>query len=183
MTEEQSYTTEEISKLLKISKLTVYDLIKKGDLVAYRVGKQMRIDATDLEAYKRRSKQLQSSGQRIPTSDPISASGSQPGHGEFQGASLLSANPAGSAHAIPPASSTHIMTVAPRHLVITGQDVSLDILMRHMEKQTRDIRPLRSFMGSLGQACRCIAVNPIWSAPICSMEIRVSIICRIFAKS
>lgn len=29
MTEEQSYTTEEISKLLKISKLTVYDLIKK----------------------------------------------------------------------------------------------------------------------------------------------------------
>lgn len=64
MTEEQSYTTEEISKLLKISKLTVYDLIKKGDLVAYRVGKQMRVDATDLEAYKQRSKQLQSPAHR-----------------------------------------------------------------------------------------------------------------------
>ncbi|PRA02132.1 MULTISPECIES: helix-turn-helix transcriptional regulator [unclassified Paenibacillus] len=145
MTEEQSYTTEEISKLLKISKLTVYDLIKKGDLVAYRVGKQMRIDATDLEAYKRRSKQLQSSGQRIPTS----ASGTQPGHGDSQGTSLQVTSPVGSAHAITPASSTHTMTSAPRHLVITGQDVSLDILMRHMEKKTRDIRPLRSFMGSL----------------------------------
>ncbi|WP_342570945.1 helix-turn-helix transcriptional regulator [Paenibacillus sp. FSL R5-0749] len=136
MTEEQSYTTEEISKLLKISKLTVYDLIKKGDLVAYRVGKQMRIDATDLEAYKRRSKQLQSSGQRIPNTVQTSVSGTQSGHVDAQENSLQ-------------ASSTHTMTSAPRHLVITGQDVSLDILMRHMEKQTRDIRPLRSFMGSL----------------------------------
>jgi len=145
MTEEQSYTTEEISKLLKISKLTVYDLIKKGDLVAYRVGKQMRIDATDLEAYKRRSKQLQSPGQRIPTPDQTSASGNQLGHLDSPGTSLQSATPAGSA----PAMSSHVMTGTPRHLVITGQDVSLDILMRHMEKQTRDIRPLRSFMGSL----------------------------------
>ncbi|GAS85551.1 MULTISPECIES: helix-turn-helix transcriptional regulator [Paenibacillus] len=145
MTEEQSYTTEEISKLLKISKLTVYDLIKKGDLVAYRVGKQMRIDATDLEAYKRRSKQLQSPGQRIPTPDQTSATGTQPSFSEPQGASLLSANSAGSA----PAISGHGLTGTPRHLVITGQDVSLDILMRHMEKHTRDIRPLRSFMGSL----------------------------------
>jgi putative molybdopterin biosynthesis protein len=56
MTADMSYTTEEISKLLKISKLTVYDLIKKGDLTAYRVGKQMRVDASDLEAYKTRTK-------------------------------------------------------------------------------------------------------------------------------
>ena len=56
MTADISYTTEEISKLLKISKLTVYDLIKKGDLPAYRVGKQMRVDASDLEAYKTRAK-------------------------------------------------------------------------------------------------------------------------------
>ncbi|WP_340014285.1 helix-turn-helix transcriptional regulator [Paenibacillus sp. FSL K6-1318] len=145
MTEEQSYTTEEISKLLKISKLTVYDLIKKGDLVAYRVGKQMRIDATDLEAYKRRSKQLQSPGQRIPTPDQTSATGTQLGLSDSQGASISSANSAGSA----PAISSHGLTGTPRHLVITGQDVSLDILMRHMEKHTRDIRPLRSFMGSL----------------------------------
>ncbi|WP_336764693.1 helix-turn-helix transcriptional regulator [Paenibacillus sp. USHLN196] len=145
MTEEQSYTTEEISKLLKISKLTVYDLIKKGDLVAYRVGKQMRIDRADLEAYKRRSKQLQSPGQRIPTSDQAPASGTQTGYGDSQGTSLQSATPTGSS----PAMSGHVMTGTPRHLVITGQDVSLDILMRHMEKHTRDIRPLRSFMGSL----------------------------------
>ena len=54
--QDASYTTEEIADLLKVSKLTVYDLIKKGDLRAYRVGRQMRIDAEDLEAYKERSK-------------------------------------------------------------------------------------------------------------------------------
>ena len=39
------YTTEEVAKRLKVSKLTVYDLIKKGELPSYRVGRQMRIDA------------------------------------------------------------------------------------------------------------------------------------------
>ncbi|MET3322710.1 UNVERIFIED_ORG: putative molybdopterin biosynthesis protein [Peribacillus simplex] len=56
MKEERSYTTEEISKLLRVSKLTVYDLIKKGELPAYQVGRQMRIDAEDLENYINQSK-------------------------------------------------------------------------------------------------------------------------------
>ena len=38
-----SYTTEEVAKQLKVSKLTVYDLIKKGELPSYRVGRQMRL--------------------------------------------------------------------------------------------------------------------------------------------
>lgn len=154
MTEEQSYTTEEISKLLKISKLTVYDLIKKGDLVAYRVGKQMRVDATDLEAYKRRAKQLQSPGQRGQDTGAAPPSASRIIH---ENAEIAAHSAAASGH-IPPAAPLaasrpgqgHLPTSgAARHLVITGQDVSLDILMRHMEKHTGNLRPLRSFMGSL----------------------------------
>jgi putative molybdopterin biosynthesis protein len=37
----------------------------------------------------------------------------------------------------------------PRHLVITGQDVSLDVLARHIERHAPLIRPLRSYTGSL----------------------------------
>ncbi|WP_315796438.1 helix-turn-helix transcriptional regulator [Paenibacillus sp. BIC5C1] len=154
MTEEQSYTTEEISKLLKISKLTVYDLIKKGDLVAYRVGKQMRVDATDLEAYKQRSKQLQSPAHRAAV-DSVHPSESYTGIGSDQ--TNHTVHP--TASATPPSRATFAASssttgnpssaYSARHLVITGQDVSLDILMRYMEKHTRDIRPLRSFMGSL----------------------------------
>ncbi|WP_303965305.1 helix-turn-helix transcriptional regulator [Sporosarcina ureae] len=51
-----SYTTDEIAQLLKVSKLTVYDIIKKGEIRAYRVGRQMRVDAVDLAAYKERLK-------------------------------------------------------------------------------------------------------------------------------
>ena len=51
-----SYTIEEVSQLLRISKLTVYDLVKKGELSAYRVGRQMRVDQQDLENYKSKNK-------------------------------------------------------------------------------------------------------------------------------
>ncbi|OCT15543.1 hypothetical protein A8709_15825 [Paenibacillus pectinilyticus] len=119
MTTDMSYTTEEISKLLKISKLTVYDLIKKGELPAYRVGKQMRVDASDLEAYKTRAKggklaAVQTEAVQAPSHYPIS-----------------------------PVSSSK------NTLVITGQDVSLDILAKHIEKYVPHYRPLRSYVGSM----------------------------------
>ncbi|MCM3784189.1 helix-turn-helix transcriptional regulator [Neobacillus mesonae] len=115
-----SYTTEEIAQLLKISKLTVYDLIKKGQLTAYRVGKQMRVDHSDLEAYKQKSK-----GPLMHTSDE---------HKPFS-----------SGTDAPVAVHSHGV----RQVVITGQDMSLDILVRHMERKSTNIRPLRSYVGSL----------------------------------
>ncbi|MGN7400169.1 substrate-binding domain-containing protein [Cytobacillus praedii] len=51
-----SYTIEEVASLLKVSKLTVYDLIKKEELPSYRVGRQMRVEMKDLEEYKDRKK-------------------------------------------------------------------------------------------------------------------------------
>jgi putative molybdopterin biosynthesis protein len=111
-----SYTTEEIAKLLKISKLTVYDLIKKGELPSYRVGKQMRVDATDLEAYKQRSKSKPHRQEMIHVPEtPLSTTGN-----------------------------------ANNNIVITGQDISLDILSKHLEHHDpTSLRPLRSFAGSL----------------------------------
>ncbi|WP_010288807.1 helix-turn-helix transcriptional regulator [Kurthia massiliensis] len=48
---ETSYTIEEVAKLLKVSKLTIYDLVKKGELPVFKVGRQMRLAATDFDAY------------------------------------------------------------------------------------------------------------------------------------
>ncbi|ANS73367.1 hypothetical protein AWM70_01190 [Paenibacillus yonginensis] len=122
MSSEVSYTTEEIAKLLKISKLTVYDLIKKGELPAYRVGKQMRVDAADLEAFKNRSK-----GVKAAAEAPFAAEAAY------------------TASAAPPSLAPN----GTRSLVITGQDISLDILAKHMERNLPGIRPLRSFVGSV----------------------------------
>lgn len=47
----QSYTVEEVAQLLKVSKLTIYDLVKKEQLPTFRVGRQMRISHEDLQAY------------------------------------------------------------------------------------------------------------------------------------
>jgi putative molybdopterin biosynthesis protein len=56
MPNERSYTIEEVSQLLKVSKLTVYDLVKKEELPVFRVGRQMRVDAKDLDDYIKKHK-------------------------------------------------------------------------------------------------------------------------------
>lgn len=109
MNGDTSYTTEEIAKLLRISKLTVYDLIKKGELPSYRVGRQMRVDAADLEAYKRRSRGTALSSPQPETNAPASV----------------------------------------RSLVITGQEMSLDLLAKHLEKEAPSVRPLRAYVSSM----------------------------------
>ncbi|MBS8265925.1 helix-turn-helix domain-containing protein [Mesobacillus boroniphilus] len=48
----QIYTPDEIASMLKISKHTVYELIKRGDLSAFKVGNKMRIEESEFERYK-----------------------------------------------------------------------------------------------------------------------------------
>lgn len=56
MEETLSYTPEEVAKLLKITRFTVYEMIKRGDLSAYRIGRKMRVEAPDLDNYIRNRK-------------------------------------------------------------------------------------------------------------------------------
>ncbi|RAL25782.1 helix-turn-helix transcriptional regulator [Thermoflavimicrobium daqui] len=115
MSKDVLYTTEEIAQILKVSKLTVYDLIKKGELPAYRVGRQMRIDPEDLERYKAKAKGIS------PVISPT----------------------------IPTETNPSQRVRSSHDVVISGQDISLDILARHMEKYSDQFRPLRSYAGSL----------------------------------
>ncbi|GAM14321.1 substrate-binding domain-containing protein [Mesobacillus selenatarsenatis] len=48
----QIYTPDEIAAMLKISKHTVYEIIKRGDLSAFKVGNKMRIEESEFERYK-----------------------------------------------------------------------------------------------------------------------------------
>jgi excisionase family DNA binding protein len=41
----------EVAELMRVSNMTVYRLIKAGDLPALRVGKNFRIRRSDVEAY------------------------------------------------------------------------------------------------------------------------------------
>ncbi|KAA6447398.1 substrate-binding domain-containing protein [Bacillus atrophaeus] len=113
MSEVSSYTIEEVAGLLKVSKLTVYDLIKKGMIPAYRVGRQMRVDEEDLKLYK--------SKMRMPQQAPR--------HEE-------------------PKTSDTLQSGEKETVIISGQDVSMDLLSKQLEKAIKEM-PLRKYSGSL----------------------------------
>ena len=73
MSENSPYTPEEVAKILKISKFTVYEMIKRGDLAAYHIGRKVRVDARDLDLYIQKSK---GTG---PAQLPSTAPASRPG--------------------------------------------------------------------------------------------------------
>lgn len=59
-------TVAEVASLMRVSRMTVYRLIKRGDLVAVRVGRNYRVRAEDLEVYLQAQDVSQSvSGQSV----------------------------------------------------------------------------------------------------------------------
>ena len=114
MSEDVSYTPEEVAKILNISKYTVYELIKRDELAAYRVGRKVRVDSADIEAFKRNSKNVTPlAASVLPSASPSSYSSSNEG------------------------------------LIICGQDMTLDILTRHLERKFPHVRFLRQNIGSI----------------------------------
>jgi putative molybdopterin biosynthesis protein len=51
MAEEKIYTPEDVANILKISRFTVYEMIKRGELTSCKVGRRVRVEAVDLERY------------------------------------------------------------------------------------------------------------------------------------
>ena len=54
MKEQSVLTPKEVADILKITKNTVYALIKRGELNAYKAGKKLRMDMSCVEAYRNR---------------------------------------------------------------------------------------------------------------------------------
>lgn len=118
MDERSVLTPQEVADILKIAKNTVYELIKRGELNAYRVGKKIRVDAAEVEAYKDRQK----GGRHNPA-----AEGSVPEKW------------------VTPQKEPVARSAG---FVICGQDVLLDILSRHLESHPNGVHALRSYVGS-----------------------------------
>lgn len=111
-------TPQEVADILKISKSTVYDLMKRRELNSYRVGKKLRVDMADVEKYKNKTK------------DPTSPSGSS------------------ETIKIPSSAAYEDHYFINNTFIISGQDVILDILCRYLNRHTAGIRALRSYEGS-----------------------------------
>lgn len=108
MNDDPALTPIEVAEILKITKNTVYELIKRGELNGYKVGKKVRIDMKDVEEYKNRTKSSKPKSQNVEYSKI-------PDYNEF---------------------------------IISGQDIMLDVMVRHLDRNFKGIHALRSYEGS-----------------------------------
>lgn len=53
MFDDDALTAEEVAKMLRVSKNSVYRLAQSGELASYRVGRKLRFTLCDIEAYTR----------------------------------------------------------------------------------------------------------------------------------
>lgn len=108
-------TPQEVAEMLKISKSTVYDLIKKNLINSYKVGKKLRIDLNDVEEYINRDKKISDAisikTEPVPIMNFPQIEGSLSKHQSDNATS----------------SSTQF--------ILCGQDIMLDIISRHFGKR------------------------------------------------
>ncbi|OOM09151.1 helix-turn-helix transcriptional regulator [Clostridium saccharobutylicum] len=119
MDSEKSLTAVEVAELLKITKNTVYELVKRGELPGYKVGKKLRIDKDDVENYI--------NNQKVPRNKNIIFNNE-----------LVQDEPI----------NNIVKLESSNDIIISGQDVILDILAENIREKTNDMRVLRSNTGS-----------------------------------
>ena len=69
MAQNQSLSTQEVADILHVSKSTIYDLIRRGEIHSYKIGRKVRFTQDDVDAYIARSRHEHSTQpvQRIDT--------------------------------------------------------------------------------------------------------------------
>jgi len=139
--DDTSLTPEEVAEELRVSRFTIYDLVKRGELQAFRVGRKMRILRSTLNSFTTTS----AASAPAPASSAVSASASASGS---SAASAPAPAPTSSVLASPPDRIRHLRDTTRDGFVVCGQDIVLDILVRHLDQELPEHRFLRSHDGS-----------------------------------
>ena len=114
MSQNKSLSTQEVADILHVSKSTIYDLIRKGEIHSYKIGRKVRFTQDDVDAYIARSRHEHSTQpvKRIDTHSTL----------------------------LTPAEK------AEPELIISGQDVVLDILANYLNHS--EVNTARSYLSS-----------------------------------
>lgn len=56
MSQNKSLSTQEVAEILHVSKSTIYDLIRRGEIHSYKIGRKVRFTQDDVDAYIARSR-------------------------------------------------------------------------------------------------------------------------------
>ena len=114
MTQNKSLSTQEVADILHVSKSTIYDLIRRGEIHSYKIGRKVRFTQDDVDAYIARSRHEHST-RPVKNVD------------------------------------THSTLLTPEkkeapELIISGQDVVLDILANHLQQE--GVNAARTYLNS-----------------------------------
>ena len=60
MSQNKSLSTQEVAQILHVSKSTIYELIRRGEINSYKIGRKVRFTQDDVDAYIARSRHEQS---------------------------------------------------------------------------------------------------------------------------
>ncbi len=114
MSQNKALSTQEVAQILHVSKSTIYELIRRGEINSYKIGRKVRFTQDDVDAYIARSRHEQSVQpvKRVELQSELL----HPEHGS---------------------SGT---------LVLSGQDVVLDILASFLHRQ--DVSAQRVYLNS-----------------------------------
>lgn len=118
MDNQSALTAQDVADRLKIAKNTVYELIKRGEINSYKVGRKVRFTQEDVDAYINSSKSQHKMTQKSDVAEV--------NHDETQ---------------------TPLATGSGR-FVICGQDIMLDVLSNYMQRHPKGGMTLRSYIGS-----------------------------------
>ena len=62
MAQNRSISSQEVAEILHVSRSTIYELIRRGEINSYRIGRKVRFTQDDVDAYIARSRHEQSVG-------------------------------------------------------------------------------------------------------------------------
>jgi putative molybdopterin biosynthesis protein len=116
----------DVAEMLNISRNTVYELIKRGELHSSKIGKQVRVRRDDVESYLRGDK----------SGDPLTI-------GTNNVYDFISKN-----YNVPAYTRSSDENYQNNDMIICGQDISLDILANHLGTMTKTAHIYRSYLGS-----------------------------------
>ncbi|OOM79531.1 helix-turn-helix transcriptional regulator [Clostridium sp. BL-8] len=127
--ENEILTPQEVADMLKISKCTVYELIKRRELNGYKVGNKLRIDVADVEEYKLKNRKLRE--KKINKSIQRDSIIPEPDFRHFTGHNNFQER-----------------RNALNNFIICGQDNILDVLSRNLRYSSKGINVLRAYEAS-----------------------------------
>lgn len=127
MDSNKSYSTQEAAEILGVSKNTIYEFIKRGELPSYRIGRKVRIDPKDVEYYMNKSR-TNKTATTIPT---IQCSQTNQQNYSTSTNKYFNNHPKNN-----------------RDFIICGQDMLLDVLTRYLERHSNGTQALRYYTGS-----------------------------------